>query len=94
MRSGIPQGLSRETEMLSVDSGQMSIFDDQASEDYYDECCRKSNQEGGGIVQNCGFVTDTGDGDGGYRAHIWKDQKGNIVAVKVRFYLPSEWETD
>lgn len=89
LRGATPKGLTRVQEILDVDSGQMCVFDGMIfGEQHYEECCQKSNPSG--FVGDFGFVTDTGDGDGSYKATIWKNQDNQVVAVKVVFYRASE----
>ncbi|RAV14393.1 DUF4241 domain-containing protein [Paenibacillus contaminans] len=86
--------------IIGVDSGQAGIFDivkyrlsdsetenqdPDADSDWYLACCdiTESNDEAG--VIDGGVVSRSGMGDGGYQAFLAKDEREQIIGVKIVF---------
>jgi hypothetical protein len=85
---------------IGVDSGQAGIFcsniyptgEDTGIYDdlntFYGKCCAKTLEEPFyGVIDNSGFVSSSGFGDGGYEGECIK-KDGEIVAVRVVFIEP------
>lgn len=81
---------------IGVDSGQAGIFDydyyaryhDQHSveDEWYDEVCDITlSKTQSGDIDNCGFVSSSGFGDGGYTCWTAREENGYIVAIRVEF---------
>lgn len=74
---------------LSVDSGQMGVFDHFVygggnDDAFYDTCCTATlGSRGFGFVEG-GFVSSSGIGDGCYSGVMWLES-GKVVAVEVEF---------
>jgi hypothetical protein len=85
---------------VGVDSGQGSFFDDSEypedpgdyhGDTFYSKCCGLSNPVG---TMECGVVSSSGYGDGGYDCHYKVNNAGNIVAAKITFILENEEEEE
>ena len=85
---------------IGVDSGQAGIFDYEyykkyhtgASErnhidnQWYDEVCDITvSAEQCGIIEDKGFVSSSGYGDGSYECYVAKNHKDEIIAIRIVF---------
>ena len=79
---------------LGVDSGQFGIFDssiysgggDFDEPGFYKDCCDATlSKDSCGVIQNKGFVTSSGFGDGNYSAFAAYNEKGELVSILVDF---------
>ena len=79
---------------FGVDSGQFGIFDveiydpesDYDTPGFYRDCCDVTlSRAMCGVVQNRGFVSSTGWGDGSYSAEAKFDENGNLVKFMITF---------
>ena len=94
--------LKTETKEVSVDSGQMSIFDPFVAmkfggtrDDFlYRQICDITYPVGiiGVEEENFGVASSSGYGDGGYEAKVWFDEQGLAVAVEVDFEGEEDYE--
>ena len=84
-----------ESFQIGVDSGQAGIFDyeyykqshaDNLNQDWYNEVCNiTSSRKRGGIINNAGFVSTSGYGDGGYTCYTCRDKNGYIIGIRIEF---------
>ncbi len=90
---------------VGVDSGQAGFFDYdyyknvQSSEikenRFYENVCDTTlSSEQAGIIDNVGFVSSSGYGDGGYTCYIGKNSDGKIVSMKIVFIGDSNEEDE
>jgi hypothetical protein len=79
---------------IGVDSGQFGIFDaeiydpesDYESPGFYRDCCDATlARAGAGAVQDKGFVSRTGWGDGSYECVMTKTEDGELVGIDIVF---------
>lgn len=97
LRSYIDRRWERCSFEVGVDSGQAGIFDESrypqgetgdygSKGSFYNDCCETTlGEHMFGSVQGMGVVSRSGYGDGGYVAHVARDDEGHVVAVKVTF---------
>ena len=78
--------------IVPVDSGQLSLFDSSKypsnSDEHtklYERCCEISFDNNYGYIDDIGFVTRTGVGDGYYNAVINKDENDKTISIFVSF---------
>lgn len=89
--------------IIGVDSGQCGIFDadyyeeHQPDDDYFNEnswyrkvCDLTDNEGNAGIIDNLGVNSSSGYGDGAYDLWVAKNDKGEIIAMKVIFIAREE----
>jgi hypothetical protein len=94
---------------VGVDSGQAGIFDyeyyakyhtdtnesDHVDDDWYDRVCNITlARESAGAVDEFGFVSSSGYGDGGYTCYAAKNKDGYIVAIRIEYIDEEEWEDE
>jgi hypothetical protein len=91
-----------------VDSGQCGFFDDALyprTEDqfeykgdtFYSKCCNATLDRmlpGGATIEDCGVVTSSGFGDGGYDVYVRRNEEGEVVLALLVFIGDSEEEDD
>jgi hypothetical protein len=77
---------------IGVDSGQAGVFNapyfkkNRKSEDWYDDVCDYTLEENfAGCIDDQGFVSRSGYGDGCYDLYTVTDSDDKIVAIKVVF---------
>jgi hypothetical protein len=77
---------------IGVDSGQAGVFNaayfkkNRKSEDWYDDVCDYTLEENfAGCIDDQGFVSRSGYGDGCYDLYTVTDADDKIVAIKVVF---------
>ena len=90
-----------DNQRLYVDSGQLGYFDMKYYEknnpggllnifksdnEFYKKCCEITlSKKEAGIVDNSGFVTSSGLGDGEYKFYLGSNPNGKTCAIKVVF---------
>ena len=88
---------------VGVDSGQAGIFDYDYYEKYhsdrkerphvddnwYDKVCNITLTRAG-IIDNRGFVSSSGYGDGGYTCWTARDDNGNVFAIRIEYITEDE----
>lgn len=94
--------------VVGVDSGQAGIFDyeyyaryhmddmsdSEVDDDWYDRVCDITlSSESAGTVDEFGFVSSSGYGDGSYDCWVARNKDGYIVAIRIE-YIPEEDEYD
>lgn len=89
---------------VGVDSGQAGFFDNakypygnlgeySEKESFYRKASELTIDGAGGIVDNFGAVTSSGDGDGCYECYALYDDQDGIVGAKIIF-LDTDSEND
>lgn len=92
---------------VGVDSGQAGIFDydyyceyhmdinerPHVNDDWYDRVCdiTLANKQVG-TVDDLGFVSRSGFGDGGYTCYTAKNQNCEIIAIRIEFIEEDEYD--
>ena len=83
--------------VIGVDSGQAGIFDytyyekyntnETVDDGWYDEVCEKTYTDyfDGNTIDDFGFVSSSGYGDGGYDCWTARNEDGKIIAIRVEF---------
>jgi hypothetical protein len=90
---------------IGVDSGQFGIFDaeiydpesDYESPGFYRDCCDATlARAGAGVVQDKGFVSRTGWGDGSYECVMTKTENGELVGIDIVFIsdVDEDWDEE
>ncbi len=98
---------------VGVDSGQAGIFDYEYYAKYHTDCTERPHvdddwydrvcditlaKESAGIIDEFGFVSSSGYGDGGYDCWIARNRDGYIVAIRIEYITEEEeedeWEED
>lgn len=95
---------------IGVDSGQAGIFDyeyyakyhtdaterDHVDDDWYDMVCDKTYTDyfDGNTIDNLGFVSSSGYGDGGYCCWVAKNEDDKIICIRVEFITEDEEDDD
>lgn len=95
---------------IGVDSGQAGIFDEEFFPEgelgeyddlnnFYGKCCSKTHDENDhdvkfGIVEEGGFVSSSGYGDGSYDVDVYVDENNKAVKVVVVFIPEDEEEEE
>lgn len=90
---------------VGVDSGQAGIFDYEYYEMYhtdrsykhyvnsgwYDKVCNITLARAqAGTINNLGFVSSSGYGDGGYTCWTARDSDGKVIAIRVEYITEDE----
>ena len=81
---------------VGVDSGQCGLYDQDyfeqncGNEDWYDMACQLTYHKEeicfqGGTMDEKGFVTSSGYGDGGYVCFTGRNRGGKVISVRVEF---------
>lgn len=82
---------------VGVDSGQLGVFDKVYYNDnqggeydqpdtFYGKCCNAtSSEQCCGVIDDRGFVSSSGYGDGSYHVQVAKNSDGSVYAVLVDF---------
>lgn len=93
---------------VGVDSGQCGFFDERkfpdgqtwgdskndAKDEFYDRACKGTLNELGARVLEEGFVSSSGFGDGSYTCYTARNDKGQVIAMKVVFIGDEEEENE
>lgn len=94
---------------VGVDSGQAGIFDYDYYARYHDSCDVRPHVDddwydrvgditlsrvSAGDIDNCGFVSSSGFGDGGYTCWTAREDNGYIVAIRVEFITEYDEEDE
>ena len=93
---------------VGVDSGQAGIFDYEyyakyhtdtnngleVDDGWYDRVCDITlSEDSAGTIDELGFVSSSGYGDGGYGCWVARNRDGYIVAIRIE-YITEEDEED
>ena len=88
--------------VVGVDSGQAGIFDYEyyehyhqrgVDDDWYDRVCAITlSAESAGTIDDSGFVSMSGFGDGGYDCYLYKDLNYNVVGFRIVYIYEDEEE--
>jgi hypothetical protein len=99
----------RENFVVGVDSGQAGIFDyeyycqyhtdyndrNHVDDDWYGRVCDITlARESAGIIDECGFVSSSGYGDGAYGCWVAKNRDDYIVAIRIEYIIEEDEEED
>lgn len=68
------------------------VFDRLKDDPFYAACCAHTSCIAGAGVLRFGAVSSSGIGDGGYDAFVARNDKGEVVAVKIEFLQEDEEE--
>ena len=94
---------------VGVDSGQAGIFDydyyvkyhedtngrREVDDDWYDRVCDITlSEESAGTIDELGFVSSSGYGDGGYDCWVARNRDGYIVAIRIEYITEEEEDED
>lgn len=94
---------------VGVDSGQAGIFDYDYYAKYHDSCDVRPHvdddwydrvgditlsEESAGSIDNLGFVSSSGFGDGGYTCWTERNKDGYIIAIRVEFITEEDEEDE
>lgn len=94
---------------VGVDSGQAGIFDyeyyakyhadtndsSEVDDDWYDRVCDITlSEESAGTIDELGFVSSSGYGDGGYGCWVARNRDGYIVAIRIEYITEEDEEEE
>ena len=90
--------------VVGVDSGQAGIFDyeyyaryhtNNVDGNWYDRVCNITlADESAGIIDELGFVSSSGYGDGGYGCWVARNSDGYIVGIRIEYITEEDEEDD
>lgn len=95
---------------VGVDSGQAGIFDyeyyakyhtdgngrPEVNNDWYDMVCDKTYTDyfDGNTIDNLGFASSSGFGDGGYYCWTARNKDGKVIYIRVEFISEDDYEEE
>ena len=102
-------GYEPENFEVGVDSGQVGIFDYEyytryhddtnkyphVNDDWYEKVCKITLAKAQtGTIDDLGFVSSSGFGDGEYTCYTARERNGYIVAIRIEFITDDEYDED
>jgi hypothetical protein len=98
-------GFMPENFTVGVDSGQAGIFDYEyyakyhtdtdVDDEWYEKACDITlSEESAGTIDECGLVSSSGYGDGGYACYTARNRDGYITGIRIEFITDEEDDWD